>query len=355
MAKVELKVNGAKYEGWETVTVQKSIEAAAGGFMLSVHDTKETWPIQTNDKCELVLEGKTVITGYVDKVDIGVAGKTHSISVSGRDAAGDLVDCSVEYKSAEFTNQTLLQIATTICAPFGVKVAAKTSIGAAFPKFAIQPGETVWQAMDRMARQRGVLIISDGKGGIEFIQPGGTDSGVSIVEGQNMLSGSASFDVQERYSRYVVKGQTVGTDDAFGSTAAQIAATATDPNVNRYRPLVVISEGNTDAGQAKTRAEFEASTRAARSGVFTIDVQGWQKNDEGALWLPNELVTCKVPSLYLDGKMLVSSVDYTQSINGGTTAKLKLARADAFRAIAIPPKKGGKGDKSAGNFSELFG
>lgn len=349
-----LTVDGTVFTGWEKITVQRSIEAAAGAFSFTVSQEKP-WPIVPGKKAVVSLGGVPMITGWIDKASIQLSESSHTITVSGRDTAGDLVDCAVEHPSGEFVGQTLMQIATAVCKPFGITVAAKTATGGAFPKFAVQPGESAWQCLERLARQRGVLLVSDGLGGVQFIQPGAEDIGVALVEGENIKSASADFDDQERFSKYIVRGQATGSDDGWGDAAAKISASATDPNITRYRPTIVLSEGNTTSAIAKTRALFEASVRAARAAKFTVQVAGWKISETGGLWLPNKLVTCKVPTLDLDGKMLISSIEYSQDSNSGTNATLSLARPAAFQATAIT-KKSDEGKSASGpdTYGSLF-
>lgn len=350
--KLALKVEGKVYTGWEEVTVQKSIETAAGGFSITVSD-REGWPLVPNMPCVVTLDDETVVTGYIDTVEMEHGAGTHNITVSGRDRAGDLIDCSVVHNGNEIVGQNLLQIAKTLCAPFGIKVTATSPIGGVFAKFAILPGESVWQSLERLARQRGMLMVSDGLGGIVFMQPNRVSSGAALVQGKNIITATATYDAQDRFSVYYVKGQTAGTDDTFGASAAQIEAKAQDIAVNRYRPLVVLSETNTSGAEAQTRANFEATTRAARSAKFEITVQGWQRDDNGTLWQPNQLVACKIPSLRVDGDMLISAINYRKSSQSGTTAVLKLARPDAFMVAEVTKKK----DKTGGDssYSEIFG
>ena len=90
MTGVELYVNGAKYEGWKSGSVTRSVEAAAGSFELSSVDKwerdKNPWRIFPGDKCEVKIHGVTLIAGYVDSVAPSLSSGEHSIRISGRDA-----------------------------------------------------------------------------------------------------------------------------------------------------------------------------------------------------------------------------------------------------------------------------
>lgn len=343
--RAELRVNGLVFTAWKSVQAVKSIESVAGGFSFDFAE-KLDLPINHGDECSVTVNGEYLITGYIDQLDIST-GSEKSFKVSGRDKAGDLVDCSIDGSRVQYDGQTLMQIARAICEPFGIQVRAEADTGKAFPRFAVQTGETAWQALERLARQRGLLLVSDGLGAVVFIQPSTANDGPALVQGANVVTASASFDMQARFSRYVVKGQAPGDDDNYGDATNTIQSVATDPGVKRYRPLVILNEMNTDTKQTGDRALFEASNRAARAAKFTVEVAGWLRGDNGKLWRPNTLVTCDIPDLRLSGSMLISEVEYNQG-DSGSLVRLTLARPDAYRVAAITKKSDvkRKGDKS---------
>lgn len=348
MADVRLTVNGRRFEGWEEVEAVKSLEAVAAGFSLTVSD-RDPWPIVPGDACVLALDGETVVEGFVDRLGIDLAADGHTVTVAGRDRAGDLVDCSVIHPTGEFINQTILQIAGTLCAPFGVRVSADAPPGGPFAKFSVQPGETAWSAIERLARQRGLLAVGDAAGGVVLTRPKAGRTPVALVEGKNVKAAAARFDDSQRFSRYVVRGQSAGTDDFNGEAAAAVNGVATDPGVTRNRPLVVLGEGNLTAGQAQERARYEATVRAARAGRVSVTVQGWRTAAAGDLWVVNRLVAVDLPTLRIRGDMLVGDVSFRRS-NAGTVTELGLVRPDGFAVEPVAangdavPTKGGSWD-----------
>lgn len=120
--KAELLVGTSIYGGWQRVSVTRSIEQVANSFDLEV---TERWPgqstsrpIRPGEECTLKLDDETVITGYVDDAEPTFDRQSHGISVRGRDATGDLVDCSAVHKTGQWMNAPLDRIATDLCAPF---------------------------------------------------------------------------------------------------------------------------------------------------------------------------------------------------------------------------------------------
>lgn len=335
--RAELYVGGAIYGGWKRVTVSRSIEQIAGGFELEV---TERWPgqsvsrpIRPGEKCRLALDGETVITGYVDDSEPEFSSQTHSLAVRGRDATGYLVDCSAIYKTGQFVNATLDRIARDLCAPFGIKVKVETDIGAALPSFNIEESETVFECIERAARMKAVLLVSDGEGNLVITRAGSRRGATALVEGENILAGRGQFSWKDRYSVYTVKGQERGSDEFYAEHAASPSATVRDDAITNYRPLIVLPGSHGAGATLRDRAEWERNVRMGRGNRGSITVQGW-RDGSGALWQPNTLVTVTSPMLWLNAaEMLIVGCAYTLDENGTRTV-LSIARREAFDLVA---------------------
>jgi len=340
---VDLSVGGQSYGGWKSMQVMRSIKALAGGFTLGVTDN---WTgsgpliIRPGDLCELKIGGKAIITGYVDTLSNALDAGGHAITVAGRDKTADLVDCSAVVGQGEILNQDLAEIARAMAKPFGVEVKTEVAAGAAFTNFSIQPGETVFNALDRAAKLRGLLFTSDGTGALVLTRIGVKRASGALIEGKNIKQITLSADVKERFSEYVTLGQSTGTDENHGAAAAHVKAEARDATVSRYRPLVVVAEDQANTADALLRAEWEAMTRAANSSTVQVTVQGFEQQDGGPLWAINELVALDSPTMGLKQAMLVSEIVMQMSENGGRETQLTLVRPDAFMPEPVVKKQG---------------
>ena len=338
-----LTVNGVAYRGWKTISVTRAIQQVAGTFDLAVSDRfplqLEPWPIREGDECTVQCEGVTVITGKVDRRRLGFGPGMHSFGVSGRDRTGLLVDCSVDIGTWELAGQKVDAIVKKLATPFGVKVSlgAGVTLPAARDKFALNPGETAFAAIDRACRLAGVLPVSDGAGGIVLSQTGTARCVTALVQGQNLIGGDGDFDSQARFGVYKVRGSGAGNDDAFGETVAAVSGEAKDEGADPARVLVIRPEGNVTTAQARERAQWEAATRAARAGTATVKVQGWTQGD-GSLWPINSLVRLDSSWVGISADMLISEVNYGLDDSGGTITTLKLMRPDAFKPKPVVPK-----------------
>jgi len=332
----ELRLGGRYYGGWTKLSVTRSIEQIAGSFDLEV---TERWAGQATaraivpgEACEVLLDGETVIDGYIDDVLPEYDAENHTVRIAGRDKTGDLVDCSAVYKTGQWHSVTLDTLARDLIAPFGIGLVIDTEVGAAFSSYSIQEGETVFECLERAARMKAVLLVSDAQGNLVITRAGDQVVGVQLVEGQNILAASGQFGWKDRYSTYTVKGQVKADDDFFGENAAQPKGVAIDDTINRYRPLVVLAEEHGHGATLKDRAEWERSVRMGRGNRGAVTVQGWRRPD-GALWQPNTLVPVRSPMLSLDAPMLIVGCTWRLD-ERGTTTQLTIARRESFVLVS---------------------
>ena len=336
MPDVILQVGGRNYGGWKSVRITLGMEQIAGTFDLSVSERfpgqPQAWPILPGDECRVLVKGRPVITGYVDDVAPSYDRESHGVQVTGRDRTGDLVDCSAGHKSGEWHGATLERIAADICAPFGIKVVAAAATGKAFPRFALQEAESAFEALERAAKMRGVLLMSDGNGNLILTRAATGRVGTALVKGQNIERASGQFSHKDRYSRYIIKGQAPGSEYSTPEHNAQTKAVAEDKAVLRHRPLIILAEAGDGATYAD-RAKWERNIRAGRASRVSCTVTGWEHAD--GLWLPNRLVRVRDDFLGVDGDLIIAQVVLSLDADAGSQTQLELCRREAFDLIEL--------------------
>lgn len=340
---VQLKIGGKLFGGWMSVRAEVGIEQCSGAFELGVIDhwtgQEKPWPIMPGDACELLLNGGTVITGFTDDVRPSFDKFAHGIRVSGRDKTMDLVDCSAVYKTGQWKNATLTRIANDIAQPFGLKVvlAESVNVGAAFDSFNIEEGERAFEAIERAARMRAVLVMTDGAGNLVLTTASKKKIGAALAQGVNVLSAQLELGWKERYSEITVKGQGKGDASSYGAAVAHGKASIKDTSINRYRPLIVIAEHHGKGPTFAARAEWERNVRRGRGTRALVRVQGWTYPDPAGargetMWRPNVLVGVSLPYLGLQQDLLVAKCVYTLGEEGSVT-ELHLADPSAFQLL----------------------
>ncbi|MDP3228524.1 MAG: hypothetical protein Q8N13_11185 [Acidovorax sp.] len=376
---MSLEVGGKRYEGWKTQRIRHGIEQLAGTFSLDVTDIwpeqATAWTIEPGAACTLKIGTDVMITGYVDVVRVNSSKTDHTITIEGRDKAGDLVDCSAPAK--EWTGLPFEHIAVELCQPFGITVETQLETGAGgyqakkpgkgkaaatkagpgggkLPRKASNSGETVHRLLEKLAKIQGVLLVSDRRGGLMITRAGlngrATDM---LVLGENLLTIDYERSFANLFSEITVKGQahgatTAGVSVLSGAASVKPAATVkrssaaagttvTNASIERYRPLTIVAEDQADAKRCQDRAEWEAGTREARSKRISVTVQGWRQSD-GTLWEINTLTRMRCPWVREDEDMLISNIEYMIDMQGGTICAMTLYSPKAFDVLKEIPK-----------------
>ena len=358
MSDVELYVDGTIYTGWKTVTFNSDLEQAATTFSVGLSARVEgdisILPIMPGAACKLVVNGKVVLVGFVDGINGKYDSGSHNYTIVGRSNVGDLIDCSAIIKGGVFSNQTVSQIAESLCSPFGVEVETTASVGAPLPKHRTEDA-SVHEVIERACRRRGLLLSSSPTGGLIIAEVGAEKIDTPIIKGQNVKAGNGSFTQNERFSKYLVKGQTDDGGEGWELTQQiQAKGVAVDPNVKRYRPLIIDAEdGETDLTK---RARFEASTRLGRSTKITYTLQGWEHSE--GLWQINKLVRVVDSYFGIDGWFLINSVTFTLDQTGSKT-DITVIPKEAFTVEIInvnssSASKTGAKKTSGGDWGDVF-
>jgi prophage tail gpP-like protein len=363
---IALIVNGRRYSGFESMRATRTMEGLAGSFALEVSDRwgdddGDPLPIVEEDACRVEIgepgkPGTVVIDGYVDGVDIDCDASNRRLSITGKDRAAALVECSATAQGASiksgaaagggdidptrhsaestkwiYTNKNLAEFARDLAKPFGVPVSIQPGLVVPhFPKLIVHPGDTAFEALKRAAEAAGVIVMSDAQGGI-LITRAGTSRATQLTEGFNILRASVKRDATNRYHRYLISTQIPGSDEASGE-ATQVQAQAVDEDVRRtHRTILIRPDKGYNTADARRRADWEARIRAAKSVMPSVTVQGWRQPN-GVLWPLNALVTVKAPrTIRVDGEMLISEVEYSIGPGpGGQLTRMNLVRPDAF-------------------------
>ena len=210
---VRLEINGVKYGGWTKISIRRGIGQVAGTFELSI---TERWPgqpipakIELGASCVVTVDGAPVITGYVDDVAPSYNAASHTVSVTGRDKTCDLVDCCPP--STQLKGATLAAVARSLAAPFGIEVVDETGVGVV-PGFKTNPGDTVFETLEQLARAKGVLLTTDGRGRLVICRASKKKAATVLELGKNVFEGKGKFSMRDRFSSVTVIGQTAATE-----------------------------------------------------------------------------------------------------------------------------------------------
>lgn len=339
---LQLIVNGARYAGWKDQRVTRSLDQFAPSFSVgytekAAPDAKPV-PIFGGDTCTIKIDGKLVVTGFTEEVR-----KTQSVgqigaSISGFGTTADLVACSASHKGGQWLGATVTSIVTDICKPFGIKVRADAPVGAKLTRFALDEGETAYDAIKRAAAMRALLVVTDPDGTVVLTRAGAARSATTLRYGVNVKSSELVDNVRDLFSSYTIKTQAAGSDLLSGAPAYALKVTVDDTRIKRYRPTTILADTEDSKKELKDRATWERNTRFGAARRYSCTIQGWYDDDKN-LWAPNTLVRVVDDSYGLDDTLLIVTAQLTRSIDEGTIASLELTRKEAYDLVELPPKR----------------
>lgn len=342
MGDVSVKVAGKSFLGWKDVLIQRSLDSLCATFNFAYTDAwnfKKSeneyakWYLKPGDACEIYIDDELLITGYIDQATQSYDGENRTFGVSGRDKTLDLVDCTPSTRLVKsYANLDLGQIAAILAEPFGIQVVRQSTERKRFRQIGVDHGQSVFDVLDGLAKQRAVLLTTDTRGRLVLTVPGSKKALVSLEEGSNIYTASVSLDHKKRFSDYAVYGQSYGDNQHFGASAQRGRATATDPVITRHRPRTIVAERDATRAELTNRAQWESKNAAAKSVQLQISVLGWRQGlDIGdPLWEPNMLVQVSAKDLLgVQGEMLIEGVTFRLS-EAGEVTELSLVRPDAW-------------------------
>ncbi|MCX5497331.1 Mu P family protein [Kaistia dalseonensis] len=357
--RIGLAFAGQVFNEWTRVEIPRSIDDISGSFTLELRDAPRpyaSWPFATLaqlarqpqlwDAVTITLDGRPIMVGYVDRIEPDAAEGRSSVTVTGRDKTADLVDCAATVDGpAEYRNVTVLDAAKMICAPFGISVKADVDVGEPIDRVAIDPGETAMSAIEKLVRQRALIVTSDGVGGLLLTRSGRSRAPAALVFPGNVYESRGSFSAEGRYSDYVVKGQMekaaggresksqldatafplatnaqperVTKQAAREEAGVTINGRAKDEEVTRYRPIVSMGRTQLDAKSAQKQAEWMMRTTRGRSETIEHSVKGFGSGD--AIWRPNTLAFVDDAYQGVNRDMLIAGVTLAFDEQGEAT------------------------------------
>jgi prophage tail gpP-like protein len=367
--RVTLTLGGRVYEHWTAVAIERDIADLAAGATLEFYDAararrafanspyqpESLAPLAAGQRGSIAIDGEEVLRGWVAQVKCRASAEEIAVSIIFLDDAAHLVHCAAAPRGpVEYRNLTILQFAQRICTPFGITVRADVPVGAAFPLIGIEAADTVLAAVEKLARQREMLVTSDGVGGLVLTRGGNTPAPAPLRLGEQLLEIDYSDDWTGRFSDYYVKGQGTGgtartarldgTAYPLGGgpaptpppparsperAAAVQTGHARDPEITLYRPTVRASKTQSGGATVQQQADWMARVARGKGMEHNITVLDFRAGPDRALWRPNSLVLIDDPFAGVLEQRLIGSLAYSYGPEGALT-KMKIVPKGAY-------------------------
>jgi len=291
-----------------------------------------TLQIIPGDDCTVTFAGELFLTGTVNCRNAQYDANQHNVLISGKSNAGKITDASVlpqDHKGGQFINQKWEAIAKAVLEKQGVQLEMRGSTELSNKQIddaQINPGETTFNFLGRLARHRGITLFDDEHGKLIAYASVTSASGGSLVEGKNIQSATCRVENTTIFTKHVNVGATNGKDNYWGRRAAQAAAHADNPGAKGlgYKPYLFLGDRRLTTEEAKGRTDYETLWVFNDNITADIVVYGWQ-SDSGELWKVGDSVQVRSPMLMLkDNKLYIKRVTFTQDSEQGSLTSLNV-------------------------------
>lgn len=301
---------------WNKIQITKSLDEICHSLTLELPVSQRT-NIAVHDKVEVRFYNKyithnngnlRVTTVLIDEItDTTDSGRKY-ITVLGRSPARDIIDSAWTGKAG---GSDLLTVAKSIAGQFDIIVdhlprgQNNTETVSSFE----WDCESPWTKLLNAADNQGYVFTSNEAGDL-YLTKSGRDAEqwhFILAEGTNIKSVETTEAGAEQYHKYVV-------------VSSGVQGSAIDGRCKNKRVLTLnLSDFNLDQEKAKRRALIELYCRRKRT--IKVTVSGWGLTDEQIksfgsteekelFFNPNFLIPVYIPSAGIDGKMMISEVEY---------------------------------------------
>jgi prophage tail gpP-like protein len=346
-------IDGVELRNVEAARAIRTMDTAADGWTATLAwnpddpELSEVLKPYGYKPASVYLGGELIIDGYLYTVENELSKDGVRKNLEGWSATADVIDSTVS-PPYEANKITLEKRAKDLCEPLGIGVVFNSKDpDEPFDRVTVEPTETIFEHLNTLAAQRGLLVSSTPQGQLLFTKALTLDtvdpfapvipldflfSSASIKEGEpTNLSMLARFDGRERFNTYKAIGDTPGKR----KRAKKITATATDDRVPASRVLT-FSADETTGGNVQAAADWRRSKQLADALTIPFPVPSWYSHVENKLWKENTPVTIESKSLHIPNgfTFMIRSVEYIYE-NGGTSAILNLVPPNVYTGQQI--------------------
>jgi prophage tail gpP-like protein len=287
--------------------------------------------IMPPDPCQIILDGYPAIDGYVTTRQAFYNGVTHEVEIQGESWVGWLNKTPATSQTHELQGPAIAMI-QQLAAPAGVGVVPLGNVMAQnFPRFSITPGESAWEAIEKIARMSGLYLSSDASRNLIVGGQGAVLGLGQLVEGVNIVEARETIHTKMSGAQQTVIGQSPRTDNTDQSQATQ--GNATIPGFNAFGITPNVGARSIAELPAfmlemlQMRGRHEASIAADLEVRADVTHAGWEKPGAafGSLWEPFDQATVDSQMLVMKNMpLIVDAVTYVQNDHDGTRTTVEL-------------------------------
>lgn len=351
---MRLEVNGIEYSNFTSASCELRLDSLSNTFSFeAVAPGGQALPFKGGEACKVIVDGETVLTGFIEVVSVNYDAGNHTINVSGRDKTADLLDSTIDdIDDIRGEGLTLKILIEKVISQLGLDIEVIDEVNPdpfnpAEDIASPEPGDNAFSFIEKYARKRQVLLTSNADGNIVIATNSGetADGAVQHIIGandNNVMTSNFSFDTTGRYNAYKMASglNPVALNQAGDTDLASLvnqSGGVFDSEIRAGRQLILISESPFSDGNCVKRANWEADIRKARGLIYSATVPGFRVNgNEGDLWTINKLYQIVDDFIGKIEPMLSNSVRFTFDADNGRNTELGFVGEKAYTLLLEP-------------------
>lgn len=338
---LELYVGGNIYKSWKASEIHLDLESLAHYAALECAYTEEDGiTIKNGEACQIKIDGELILTGYIDRTEHDLTHDSFSLGIEIRSKTSDLVDCSAGY--SQIKDRSALSIAEEICKPFGINVKWESERDPKQITWKIEPLDTCFDVLVMIACECNLILTTNGEGDVIFADAG-TENVGTLTLGKELLSINVVDDWTERFSEYICVGDNQSyRDDWLGGEATtlkkgNVRTTVKDEEINRYRPMMMMTDDVASGENTKEKAEFERDRAISLGKVITTRVRKWRILEK--IWNINKRLNINASPIIMAEDYLITSITLFLNPDDGYISEHTLSRPEGFGSKMYGVKK----------------
>ncbi|MFT6151387.1 MAG: prophage tail gpP-like protein [Flavobacteriales bacterium] len=385
---VTVEINNKTFKTVISAGIDTNLDDFGFDFDLEINIPIEESEFRTlGEAIKINIDGKTMLTGFIEATDLTYFSDTANLKVSGRDKLCDFVDSRVSNKIFK-TPIGFVEILTDLLKETGYQVVSpnrliglQKKLGdnqvaiineyGSIDKFETNESisfgkdEKAFSLIQRLADKRQLVIGTNGDGNI-VIRKIGQERCRTILQNNNLFNSpnssnniknaSMKRDESKMFYEYKIfsSGKTSEPDsdktglgaikDALSKNTTQRSGVFYDNNIRKTRRFLD-NISSLSSKQCTERAEWEANIRRSKSFEYNCSVFGFRQNlsetkdfsfGGNQLWKINQLVYVSDKQAGIEDELLIKSVKYRKSLSG-TICDMKLVDPLSYTKSVFKP------------------
>lgn len=327
---IRLIVGGYECKEWDDVTIDSQVDVPADAFSFSLYNPPLGHlpaEVKAGTTAEIYYGNELILTGIIDKLKEAVSRSGRTLQLSGRDLAGQLIDCSVPINnSRQITLSTLIQD-YVLASPLGTVIHGFRVQDDAWlkNKITVEPSESLYDAIAKAAQVTGQFVWMDEQGVMNIGNPFNQSKQPSqtlnlMFDGQNnnVISASYDEDVSNVFSDLKILSQDEKGQHILAET------NRTTPYAYSRLKIITLADVETQA-EAQAAIDKVQHDNDLEAYTLTTTVPDWVMN--GSVWKTTGQIHFNSDVLARsNAKWVVMGRTFRLNRHDGKTTELKLKR-----------------------------